>query len=464
MTQVQQFYNHEAELAVLGAILFEPALIEKLAHLVAPDDFHLERNGTIFRAMCELADSGNVVDPVLLNEALSGEGGIDASENATFFRELVDNRAMAHNPTTYAEIVRERANRRRMYTTMQNALIDLKDDDDTSALMLRDKLTQRLEAAVRLGNGHMIRQTRWTAGALLGTDFPEPKWVIPDLLPAGLSFLGGKPKVGKSMLALQVAIAVGSGGRVLDRQVEAGRVLYLALEDSERRLKTRLQKQRAPGDCAITFELEWPTFGQGGLTKLQQALAGGAYAFVIIDTLSRAYGIADQLDVGQMTALTGELQSMTKSQDLSILVLDHHRKWANFESDPIGDILGSTAKGAVADVAMGLYKTRGTSDARLMITGRDMDDADLIVEFCPVTWCWQLRGDRDGVLKDSFEAEALEAVKALIALGELATVTNVAEFLDTNKGNVSRALSSLLEKGAIVKQPKEGRQQPYAPV
>jgi hypothetical protein len=59
-------------------------------------------------------------------------------------------------------------------------------------------------------------KTTWTAAELLATQFPEPRWAVPDLVPVGLSFLAGRPKVGKSWLALQMAIAVGTGGRVLD--------------------------------------------------------------------------------------------------------------------------------------------------------------------------------------------------------------------------------------------------------
>ncbi len=55
-------------------------------------------------------------------------------------------------------------------------------------------------------------QKRWTVAELLDAEFPEPKWAIPNLIPEGLSIIGGRPKVGKSWLLLQAAIAVGSGG------------------------------------------------------------------------------------------------------------------------------------------------------------------------------------------------------------------------------------------------------------
>ena len=63
-------------------------------------------------------------------------------------------------------------------------------------------------------------QKRWTAAELLDAEFPEPKWAIEGLIPEGLTIIGGRPKVGKSWLLLQAAIAVGTGGRFFGKQVD----------------------------------------------------------------------------------------------------------------------------------------------------------------------------------------------------------------------------------------------------
>ncbi len=78
---------------------------------------------------------------------------------------------------------------------------------------------------------------------LLSTDWGKTKYIIPNLLPAGLAILGGDPKIGKSYLALQIAIAVGSGGEIFGEEVDKSPVLYVAYEDTFRRLKERVQKQ-----------------------------------------------------------------------------------------------------------------------------------------------------------------------------------------------------------------------------
>ena len=74
-------------------------------------------------------------------------------------------------------------------------------------------------------------------------DFPEPRWIVPGIVPEGTTILAGKPKMGKSWLALGTSVAVAAGGVALGtKRVERGAVLYLALEDNPRRLQSRLKK------------------------------------------------------------------------------------------------------------------------------------------------------------------------------------------------------------------------------
>jgi len=78
-------------------------------------------------------------------------------------------------------------------------------------------------------------------------NWEEPFWNVEGILPEGLALLAGRPKVGKTWLALQIATAVAAGGLVLDRKANQGRVLYLYLEGSERQAQGRLAAQRMGG-------------------------------------------------------------------------------------------------------------------------------------------------------------------------------------------------------------------------
>lgn len=57
------------------------------------------------------------------------------------------------------------------------------------------------------------RRTAWTAASLIAACFPEPKWAVPNLIPAGCTCLAGPPKVGKSWMVLGLAVVVATGGK-----------------------------------------------------------------------------------------------------------------------------------------------------------------------------------------------------------------------------------------------------------
>src|SRR5207245_2823001 len=87
--------------------------------------------------------------------------------------------------------------------------------------------------------------TAQTLADILATEFPPMRWAIPGLLPEGCVIVGGKKGSGKSMLVLNIAMAVATGGIALGHYpVEAGDVLYFDLEGNGRRLKKRAQQMR----------------------------------------------------------------------------------------------------------------------------------------------------------------------------------------------------------------------------
>jgi RecA-family ATPase len=198
-----------------------------------------------------------------------------------------------------------------------------------------------------------VNRSQWTVRDLLTTKFPDPNWVIEGILPEGLTFFAGRPKVGKSWLALQIAGAVGSGESMFNRHVERRNVLYIALEDSPRRLQERLQKQGIPADATIVFRTSINPLDEGGFDDLKSLVRDYQPGLVVIDTFSRAIRKADQMEERDMKALVGDVQSFALAQCISIMFIDHHRKSvAHTFADPIDDILGSTAKAAAADGAM----------------------------------------------------------------------------------------------------------------
>jgi len=288
------------------------------------------------------------------------------------------------------------------------------------------------------------RKTSWTISELYDADFPEPKWAIPEIIPEGLTVFGGRPKVGKSWIMLQTALSIGSGGVFLNRQVERGNVLYLALEDSERRLLKRLKIMGANRDMLVRFETEWRSLKKGGLDDLIVQLEAVDYRLVIIDTLTRALPGVDQKKDPFVGQVFNDLQRMGQNRNIAIAVVDHTRKPAGFAADPVDDILHTTEKTAIADAIFALYKTQGKPGATLLGRGRDIEDVELEIYQDHVTKCWQPSGAETTQMDD-------EILDALEVLGK-SKVVEISRMIGENKGNVYKRLIKLCEAELVIRE------------
>jgi len=292
-----------------------------------------------------------------------------------------------------------------------------------------------------------------SADMILTTDWPEPKWAVPDLIPTGLCILGGAPKVGKSMLALQLTLAVASGGIFLGRKVEPGPTLYFALEDPPRRLQVRMRKQGWTAGLPAqflalgSFEDRVGDLRSGGAESVARQIKNEGHRLVVIDTLSRAL-LGDQNDVREMTAWLTPLQEMAHECDCALILIDHHKKSSGYDPNVVADILGSTAKGAIVDTALGLYKERGKTGARLAISGREVAEEILYLRMDWESCNWYLDESEGGLTGQ--QSELVNALKRLGPCG--ATKIADAVFGDKNKkGAVYNQFVSLEGKGVVTK-------------
>jgi DNA-binding transcriptional ArsR family regulator len=313
-----------------------------------------------------------------------------------------------------------------------------------------------------------VRQKRgWTVGELYQAALPARIWIVPELLPAGLASLAGRPKMGKSMLALQLAAAVGLGRPFLGYELQAGPVLFLALEDSLQRLQERLQRLGVTESAPMQFYTEWAALspGGGGLRDLKQCVAEMQPRLVVIDTLSRAlWGAVSRAE--QVSATLTALQWLAQRHNCCVLTIDHHRKDER-RGDAVDDLLGQTSKAAALDTVWGLYGGRGErgvslrprqSTARLRVTGREVAPCELALEFDPGSGMWQLGAEPYVASK---ETAMMEVGRALARLGGVATTSEIAKALGMRAANVSRALARLLAAGQVRRLPREGHRVPY---
>jgi len=133
-----------------------------------------------------------------------------------------------------------------------------------------------------------------TVDDLLTMDLKPAEHFIPDLIPAeGVTLLVSKPKVGKSWILYDICVSATLGRELLGgRKANQGRSLYLALEDSKKRLRARADKLLGyhMGPCPVATATTWDRVDAGGLDQIEAWVTatraqGHAVVCVCIDVL-----------------------------------------------------------------------------------------------------------------------------------------------------------------------------------
>ena len=211
---------------------------------------------------------------------------------------------------------------------------------------------------------------------------------VKGLIVEGLTLLCGASKIGKSWFMLGMCCAVASGRPFLGRETLQGDVLYLALEDSERRLKERLNKLGESPTSSLQFATSALTLDSGLLEQMEDwATHTAAPRLIVVDTLQKVRGASPSranayaVDYEAM----GKLKAFADRRHIA-LVLVHHLNKSKDASDPFDKISGSTGLMGAADTSILIDRERGTDTAKLSYTGRDVWGDDLILRMCDGQW------------------------------------------------------------------------------
>jgi hypothetical protein len=294
----------------------------------------------------------------------------------------------------------------------------------------------------------------------LTAHYPEPKWAVKGLIPEGVTFIAGPPKLGKSIFALNLAVAVSSeGGKALSYfDVETGSVLYLALEDGPRRIQERLRKLTG-GRISEKLEVVtgWPRINQGGLEAIEAWIERHSDArLLIVDTLKMLRPLATGRDRNVYDADYEAIQPLTKiaAQRVALGIVHHTRK--AIADDPLATVSGSYGLTGAADGVLVLSRRRGRSDAALNVIGRDVEEQELALEFKPDLCLWAALGNAQDLKRES-EAkkepkrsnERQEVLDLLFQSGQPLAPGNIATLLDKPAATVRTLLFKMKNAGEI---------------
>jgi len=336
-------------------------------------------------------------------------------------------------------------------------------DIEYEMLALSDNPADR-DKALKFYQQHYIKQNgkpekisaiaweRKTAAEILKTDYPPLNWLVEDLIPAGLTKIDGSPKVGKSLLALHLASCVSHGGCFLGKiKVETCEVLYLALEDSFRRIKDRLIKQG--GYANEKLYIETPQTWRGGILALKSYVDKFPDTkLIIIDTMFKFQPIEDSNEYGKTYKPIALIQELAAEKHISIVLIHHTRKGANNNTGENwqDEGMGSTGFAAAVDTTILLKRKDGTNEGKLFIKGRDVEEKSFDLLFDRDLFTWRLIGKSEIVTGDP-KAQA-EVLSLLEDNPEGLRTGEIADMLGKNKQNISNILKTLEGKGKVYKQ------------
>lgn len=325
----------------------------------------------------------------------------------------------------------------------------------SSSVLTPDELRRR--QGLKKAQAKLEKLEIITAPDLLVREFPELRWVIPDLIPEGLTILAGKPKIGKSWLCLELGLAVATGGYALGKiKVDRMEALYLALEDSGRRLQRRLgslmaeqdeRPEEVPPPSGLLLNTAWPRLDQGGLELLEAFLdRQPGVRLVMIDTLAKIKRRGGRKDEGlydqDYMALEG-LHELASREGVGIIIVHHLRK--SGAEDPLDLVSGTTGLTGGADTVAILTHSRGEADGELFITGRDVEKQSLALKR-EATGSWMLLGDAEEYRQSKERREILEVLRDA---GEPLAPKEISERLNKNDSTVRGLLLSVLRDGRV---------------
>lgn len=293
---------------------------------------------------------------------------------------------------------------------------------------------------------------RTSLETIMNTEYPPLQWIVEPYFPEGLSILGGKPKSGKSWLALNAALAVGTGGAVFDEiRVEQGDVAYYDLENGHPRVKLRVGKLLpSPGnrpnlDRIDIFE-ELPVLDKGGMDVIDAWRAVSRKPrLVIIDTLEKVMPEGSKSRTSYSNDYRGlaPLQQWATKHRIGVLIIHHLRKNGATVDDQFDMLSGSSGITAAADTVAVLRRTAAVTS--LYVRGRDVEEIETALDFNGGDW--KILGEAEAVRRSTSREAILSALREAgtpMRPFELAMVT------DLSQSNVRKLLFSMRKVGDVV--------------
>lgn len=235
-------------------------------------------------------------------------------------------------------------------------------------------------------------------------DPKPPEFIVPSLLPIGLTIFAAAPKIGKSFACLDLSLAVTQGKTFWGLPTKQAHVLYFDFEGSGALVNDRMKKlgEYFPAGLNFAFDNDGKTINTGFLDQLNFELdRDPELKLVIVDTLQY---IKDRARRGENAyeadvAVLRGLKKLAIDRQIAIICVSHLNKkcsvWDDSMGDPFAALQGSAGVIGTSDSNWVMYKIKNSkTGGRFFAQGKQLSsEIDYTMQFDSSVFRWQLQGD-----------------------------------------------------------------------
>ncbi len=309
--------NLDAEMSLLGAILISEEVLADVSDKLKPVDFYDRRHETIFEAMFKLYERHRPVDLLTLSDELSKKDELEGIGGSAYLTELTNYVPTAAHATTYAEMIAQKAVRRRLIKASTD-IAELGFDEERNIQELLETAEAELfsvsEAGVKQDlvsleqilteSFDRIEELHRDKGTMRGikTGYRDLDNLTAGLQKSDLLILAARPAMGKSTFALNLAYNIATKSKQA--------VLVFSLEMSKEQLVDRMLAEAAGVDA---WNIRTGNLSDDDFEKLSNAMGEMAEAPIYIDD-------TPGLSVLEMRT---KARRVAHSQPLGLVIVDY---------------------------------------------------------------------------------------------------------------------------------------------
>ena len=385
----------ESEIAIIGCIFLDPEIIYQVGDILTPDDFYDTKNRLIFRTMVDINKQGRAIDATTVIADLTIKGVLEQAGGPSYIASIADYSYSTANVESYIELIENAALRRNTINAL-NALAqkgynsqvpayDYIDDVEKTVFDLSKRRRVEDFKTIKEVSENVSKQTAANANRneeVIGIDtgFPSVNKITQGFQPGQLIILAARPAMGKSAMAMNMAVNIATCNKGGD-----GTVAIFNLEMSAEQLVERMiacdasirlgqiKNGHIPKDQWIRFNTSIAKLSKMNLyfddssdstissirAKCRKLKANGSLDFVVIDYLQLIEGDG-RTQQEKVTKITRSLKLMARELECPVLALSQlSRDVEKREGDKkpmMADLRDSGSIEQDADIVMFLYR------------------------------------------------------------------------------------------------------------